>query len=80
MDRKAPQDTYLFIIQLALERYNLETDEFYKLTNWPQIYKHPNIVRTAYVALDLWRSEKFIGLPYQYQNEAKLIHVALLNA
>ena len=79
MEYKAPNDKYLFIVHLALQRYSLETKEFYKLTDWKQIFKHPDIVRSAYVAIDLWRSEKFVSLDQDKQNDAKLIHLALLN-
>jgi len=80
MENKAPDDIYLFIVSLALQRYSLEMLEFYKLTEWTQIFKYPDILRSAYVALDLWKTEKFIGLEYKYQNDAKRIYLALLNA
>jgi hypothetical protein len=80
MEHDPPDDIYLFIVHLALQRYSLEIDEFYKLTDWRQIFKHPNIVRSAYIALDLWKTENFVGLHYKTQNDARLIHLALLNA
>ena len=84
MERKVPNkpinNIYLFIVRLALQRYSLETDEFYKLTEWKQIFKHPDIVRTAYIAIDLWISENFIGLHRYLHNEAKRIYLALLNS
>ena len=45
-----------------------------------EIFKHPDIVRRAYVALDLWKTDKFIGLDCKYHNEAKHIYLALLNS
>ena len=80
MEYKAPDDKYLFIVHLALQRYSLETKEFYKLTDWKQIFEHPDIVRSAYVAIDLWRSEKLIGLHNDLHDDAKRMHSALLNA
>ncbi len=77
---KTPNDEYLFIVKLALQRYSLETDDFYKLNNWTQIFKHPEIVRTAYVALDLWNTEKFVGLEKDKHIEARRILITLLNA
>ena len=80
MECKAPDDKYLFIVHLALQRYSLETKEFYKLTDWKQIFEHPYIVRSAYVAIDLWRTEKFVSLEQDKLRDAKRIHLALLNA
>jgi hypothetical protein len=80
MEHNTSDDKYLFIIHLALQRYSLDTKEFYKLTDCKQIFEHPDIVRSAYVAIDLWRSEKFVGLIHSLHNEAKCIHLALLNA
>ncbi len=73
-------DIYLYIVKLALEKYSLEIPEFYKLLNRKEIFTHPDIVRRAYVALDLWKTEKFIGLDCKYHNEAKHIYLALLNS
>ena len=74
------EDMYLFIIYSALERYSLFMTEFYELNEWKQIYKYPVLVNCAYVALDLWNSEKFIGLDITKHREAKLILLALLNS
>ena len=79
MNYKPPDDVYLFIVHLALQRYSLQTDDFYKLTVWREIFSNPNIIRSAYIALDLWNIEKFIGLDYKKQNQAKLILLALQN-
>ena len=75
-----PKDKNLFIVHLALQRYSLQTDDFYELHEWSQIFKHPCIVRSAYVALDLWSTEKFEGLPQDKHTETKRILIALLNA
>ena len=75
-----PDDVYLFIVHLALQKYSLQTDEFYKLNDWASIYNYPVLVKFAYVALDLWSAEKFQGLHYKKQNDARLILNALLNA
>jgi len=80
MDSHSSEDYYLFIIYSALEKYSLFTEEFYKLTDWKQIYKYPVLVNSAYVALDLWNSQKFIGLDITKHREAKLILFALLNS
>lgn len=80
MEYTPPDDAYLFIIHLALQRYSLETDHFYKLNNWTEIFKHPEIVRSSYVALDLWNTEKFVGLGLDKHIEARRILLALLNA
>jgi hypothetical protein len=79
MNYNPPDDVYLFIVHLALQRYSLCIDDFYKLTEWHQIFKHPNIIRSAYIALDFWNTEKFIGLDYKKQNDARLILLALQN-
>lgn len=76
---ETPDKKYLFIVKLALERYSLETNKFYRLTKWKQIFRHPDIVRSAYVALDLWKTERFVDLDREMHYEAKLLHFALLN-
>ena len=80
MECKAPDDKYLFIVHLALQRYSLETKECYKLTDWKQIFEYPDIVKSAYVAIDLWRTEKFVSLEQDKLKDAKFIYLALLNA
>ena len=80
MEHYVTDDIYLYIVKLALEKYSLEIPEFYTLTKGKEIFTHPDIGKRAYVALDLWKTEKFIGLDCKYQNEAKLIYLALLNS
>lgn len=80
MEQEIPDERYLFIVKMALERYSLETDEFNRLTKWKKIFKYPDIIRRAYVALDLWKTERFVDLDREMHYEAKLLHFALLNA
>lgn len=72
-------DVYLYIMYLALERYSLFTDEFYKLNCWKEIINYPYLFTNTYVALDLWFFENFKGLKYDKHIEAKRILSAFLN-